>query len=117
MIESCDSNFKSSSSNINAHQEVKNGLIIEENSRNNSKCSVCLQEIDESIYRRVIFQNKEKNLTVKSFHFFFPCWDLEYIFQKYLDFKIVNLGFSCEKTILKNYQQVRNMQRNLSLWV
>jgi len=116
MLESSNSKFKPDFPNIATFPLVKKGLIFEENSQNASVCSVCLQKIDAPIYRRVIFQDKEKNLTVKNFHFFFPCWDFEYVCQKYMNYKIVNLGFSCEKIILKNYQKVRNLQRNLSLW-
>ncbi len=96
---------------------AKQGLIFEENNQNAPVCSVCMREIEESTHRIVIFQDNEKNVTVKKFHYYFPCWDMEYICQKYLDYKIVNVGFSCEKSILKNHNQVRNLQRNLSLWV
>ena len=98
-------------------QTSQHGLIFEEISTKNPVCNVCLREMDESVYRIIIFQDKGKNLKVKKFHFFFPCWDIDYICQKYLDCKIVNLGFSCEKSILKNHKKVRNLQRNLSLWV
>lgn len=98
-------------------QTVQQGLIFEDNPPNIPVCNVCLRELDEPIYRIIIFQDAERNLKVKKFHFFFPCWDIEYICQKYLDHKIVNLGFSCEKSILKNHKKVRNLQRNLSLWV
>jgi len=117
MKETHDSNSESYYPNYTRNQSEKKGLIFEENSQRNPTCNVCLREMDESIYRIVIFQDKEKNLTVKKFHFFFPCWDIEYVCQKYLDYKIVNLGFSCEKTILNNHQKIRNLQRNLSLWV
>ena len=99
------------------HHNVKQGLIFEENSQTNPICNVCLKKMNEPIYRIVIFQDKEKNLIVKNFHFFFPCWDIDYIFQEYLDYKIVNLGFSCEKIILNNHKKIRNLQRNLSLWI
>ncbi len=100
-----------------SHYGAKQGLIFDENIQKSPVCSVCLREIDESVHRIVIFQDKEKNPLVKRFHYFFPCWDMEYICQKYLDYKIVNVGFSCEKSILNNHNKVRNLQRNLSLWV
>lgn len=99
------------------YHDDKQGLIFEENSQKNPICDVCLKEMNESIYRIVIFQDKEKNPIVKKFHFFFPCWDIEYICQEYLAYKIVNLGFSSEKTILNNHKKIRNLQRNLSLWI
>ncbi len=92
------------------------GLIFEENLQSNPVCGVCLTEIGDSIHRIVIFQDKEKNPVVKRFHYFFPCWDMEYVCQNYMGYKIVTLGFSCEKTILNNHKKVRNLQRNFSLW-
>jgi len=117
MNETHDYNSQTYYQNDTNYYNKKQGLIFEENSQRNPMCNVCLKELNESIYRIVIFQDKEKNLIVKNFHFFFPCWDIEYICQEYFAYKIVNLGFSCEKTILKNHKKVRNLQRNLSLWV
>ena len=105
------------STNDTSYHGAKQGLIFDENLQKSSVCNVCLREINESIHRIVIFQDKDKNPSVKRFHYFFPCWDMDYICQKYLDHKIVKVGFSCEKTILNNHKQVRNLQRNLSLWV
>ena len=68
---------------------AKQGLIFEENNQNVPVCSVCMREIEESTHRVVIFQDMEKNLKVKKFHYFFPCWDMEYICQKYPDYKII----------------------------
>jgi len=95
---------------------VAQGLIFKENLQSNHFCGVCLTEINDSIHRIVIFQDKEKNPIVKRFHYFFPCWDLDYMCQNYMGYKIAKLAFSCEKTILNNHKQVRNLQRNLSLW-
>ncbi len=95
---------------------MQQGLIFEENLYTMSVCSICKREIDDSIYRIVIFQDKEKSPIVKKFHFFFPCWDMEHVCQEYKDYKMINLAFSCEKTILNNPQKVRNLQRNFSLW-
>jgi len=117
MKEIHDYKFESCYTKDTSNPTKKQGLIFEENLSRNSVCNVCLKEMDDSVYRIVIFQDKEKNPIVKKFHFFFPCWDMEYICQNYIDYKIVSLGFSCEKTILNNYKKVRNLQRNLSLWV
>lgn len=109
--------FQSSLPSNPNHSNEKQGLIFEEKLQSTPICNVCLKKMNDSIYRIVIFQDKEKNLIVKNFHFFFPCWDIDYICHEYLDYKIVNLGFSCEKTILNNHKKVRNLQRNISLWV
>ena len=94
---------------------MNQGLVFDEKQLNTPVCDVCLHEIDESIHRIIIFQNSEKNPTVKRFHFFFPCWDMDYICQNYADHKIVKAGFSCEKNIL-NVDKIRRLQRNYSLW-
>ena len=94
---------------------MSQGLVFEENSYNTPICDVCLREIDASIHRIIIFQDNEKNPRVKRFHFFFPCWDMDFVCKKYLDQKIIRVGFSCESDIL-NTEKIKKMQRNFSLW-
>ena len=117
MQESKDSSLHSNFPENKNHQGLNQGLIFEEKYPRKPLCNVCLREMNDPIYRMVIFQDKENNPILKNFHFFFPCWDLEFICQKYSDYKITKLGFSCEKSILKNYNKVRNLQRNLSMWI
>jgi hypothetical protein len=92
------------------------GQVFEENMTHTPVCSVCMHELDDSIHRIVIFQDNEKNPIVKRFHFFFPCWDMSEICKNNKSHKIVNAGFSCEKTILNDPKQIKTLQKNFSLW-
>jgi hypothetical protein len=94
---------------------MSQGMVFEENQYIVPICDVCLCKIDESIHRLIIFQDNDKNPTVKRFHFFFPCWDMDNICQNYAGQKIIKAGFSCDENIL-NTEKIRRLQRNSSLW-
>ena len=93
-----------------------NGLIFEDTIQKVHVCSVCQHEMDDSIHRIVYFGEPKKTLFARRFHFFFPCWDMEFIAQSYIDQKIISAGFSCEKKILDDPDGVKSLQRNFSLW-
>ena len=92
------------------------GMVLEEKVVSTPVCSVCNCEIEESIHRILIMQDKDKNPVVKRFHFFFPCWDLDYLAQNYADYKIVKGGFSCDYSLKDNTKLIKSLQKNQSFW-
>jgi len=68
------------------------------------------------MHKIVIFASKSNIPTIKRFHFFFPCWDINYILHRYHTLKIKKLGFSCDEKILENPLMIRNMENNLDWW-
>ena len=93
-----------------------NGLIFEDKCQNDPVCSICNHEMDDSIHRIIYFGDPKKTLFSRRFHFFFPCWDVELISQRYVHHKIISAGFSCEENILYDSNIVKSLQRNSSLW-
>jgi hypothetical protein len=51
-----------------------------------------------------------------SFHYFFPCWDVNYICQNLIECEIFKAGFSCDTSIKKNPKALENLRRNDDLW-
>jgi len=51
------------------------------------------------------------------FHFFFPCWDFEFLCQKYPDLIIDKAGFIIPGNILIKKSSIKNMQKDLELWI
>lgn len=78
-------------------------------------CEICKAPIEDSAFRFLLVQDEktEENL---SFHFFFPCWDVNYVCSILSTKKILQAGFECDESILKNPQIVNNMRKNCDLW-
>ena len=51
------------------------------------------------------------------FHYFFPCWDIDYVCQNLTEYEIFKMGYSCERSILKNPKSLRNLKQNFDLWM
>ncbi len=79
-------------------------------------CDTCLSKIDFLPYRIVSVADKTDIPKVLHFHYFYPCWDIDYFFQKFIDHKIISLAFSYDENILKTPLIVRNIKNNLDLW-
>ena len=79
-------------------------------------CSTCKSSIDDLTYRFLIVKNQNMKHELLSFHYFFPCWDIIYICQNLIEFKIIKAGFSCDASIKKNPKALRNLRRNDDLW-
>jgi len=77
-------------------------------------CDTCHHTIDEDIHRIMIFSNQEKVPVVKRFHFFFPCWDFNYICKRYPGLQIRRAGFSCSQT---NRIYENDLGKNQNYWV
>jgi len=80
-------------------------------------CETCNCPIGEYPSRFLIVKDKifEKHKMLH-FHYFFPCWDVDYIIQNLSEYEIFKAGFSCDQSILKSPKIISNMKKNLSLW-
>ncbi len=79
-------------------------------------CDTCLSQIDFLPYRIVRVADKTDIPKLLHFHYFYPCWDIDYFFQKFIDHKIMSLAFSYDEKILDTPLIVRNIKNNLDLW-
>ena len=83
----------------------------------NPKCHICRSEISDSTYRFLIVKDKMfQKHKMLSFHYFFPCWDLEYTCRNLEDYEIFKAGFCCDQSMLENPQAITNLKRNEALW-
>jgi hypothetical protein len=86
-------------------------------SKTKPTCFTCQSPIDEHTSRIVIVKDKIfKKHKMLSFHYFFPCWDMDYICQNLDEYEILKAGFQCDESILKNPKAVNNMRKNADLW-
>jgi hypothetical protein len=79
-------------------------------------CNTCKSHIDDQTYRFLIVKNQYMKHEVLSYHYFFPCWDIDYIFQNLVGCEIFKAGFSCDASIKKNSKYVNNLRKNGELW-
>lgn len=79
-------------------------------------CDTCNEEIDSEISRILIMQDKDGGPRLLCFHFFFPCWDLNLLCQKYPYLIINKLGFSFPENITMEEKSIKDMQENLEFW-
>lgn len=79
-------------------------------------CETCRSKIEFLPYRIVSLADHEDIPKVLHFHYFYPCWDLDLLFQRFIDHKIISLAFSCDEKILENPLIIRNMKNNPDLW-
>jgi hypothetical protein len=61
-------------------------------------------------------QDKDGGPSLLCFHFFFPCWDLNLLCQKYPYLIINKLGFSFPENITMEEKSIKDMQENLEFW-
>lgn len=80
-------------------------------------CSTCHSLIEFTPYRTVVIEDNYLHSRTLNFHYFFPCWDVDYLLQLYEECKIISAGFSCDPEILKKPLIVRNMEKNSDLWI
>lgn len=79
-------------------------------------CDTCLSKIEFLPYRIASIADKSDIPKVLHFHYFYPCWDLDLFFQRFVDHKIISLAFSYDEKILEKPLIIRNMKHNLDLW-
>ena len=80
-------------------------------------CETCNSSIEEYPSRFLIVKDRvfEKHKMLH-FHYFFPCWDVDYILQNLSEYEIFKAGFNCDESMLKNPKTIANMKKNFSLW-
>ncbi len=80
-------------------------------------CTTCNCEIQDSFSRVINTVDKSGNLIALHYHYFSPCWDLDLFCQAYPHHRIASAGFSFDSKVLPNPKQLRNMKKNLDLWI
>ena len=80
-------------------------------------CHTCKSKIEDPTFRILIVKDKifYKHKRI-SFHYFFPCWDIEYVCKNLKDYEIFRAGFCCDKSLLSNPMSINNLRKNSDLW-
>lgn len=80
-------------------------------------CNTCKTKLDDNPYRVIVLKDNEGEPIVIYFHYFFPCWDIDLVSQRFPDSTIVDAGFSVEfQNISKNIKKIKNLKQNEELW-
>ena len=82
----------------------------------NPTCHTCKTRIENLPFRFLIVHDDFKNESLLEFHYFYPCWDVNYICNNLPGLKIVKAGFCYDDYILKNPKKINNIKRNVDLW-
>jgi len=80
-------------------------------------CYTCKSPITDLRYRFLIVKDRYMKHELLPFHYFFPCWDIDYVCQNLTEYEIFKAGYSCERSIKKNPKSIRNMKQNIDLWI
>ncbi|QUC64237.1 hypothetical protein NsoK4_07280 [Nitrosopumilus sp. K4] len=91
-------------------------IILNKENEDMPVCDTCKRQIEFLPYRIVTVEDNDMRIWVLHFHYFFPCWDLDYFFQNHANDKIVAMAYSCDADIIKNPMVVRNYKQNMDLW-
>ena len=79
-------------------------------------CETCKAPIEDSTFRFLIIQDEKLRQKQLSYHFFFPCWDVELLCQKYPNLIIDKLRFSFPKKMKLNNNSMQDLQNNFDFW-
>lgn len=79
-------------------------------------CDTCKAEIGHEISRIILMRDIDGGPRVLCFHFFFPCWDMELLCQKYPNLIIDKLRFSFPKKMKLDHNTMKELQNNLDFW-
>ena len=80
-------------------------------------CNTCKREIDSEVCRILITHNIDLEPQFFSFHFFFPCWNIDDFFQKYPNHTIDRIALSIPENSHMSKNNIKDLQSNLSNWV
>jgi len=83
----------------------------------NHKCETCNEEIGFNISKILILKDKDDGRKFLSFHFFFPCWDIDLLCQKYPNMTIDRIGFSFPQGMSISEDAVSKIKKNLEYWI
>ena len=79
-------------------------------------CETCKAPIEDSTFRFLIVKDGNLKQEQLSFHYFFPCWDVNFVCNTLGTRKILQAGFDCDESILKKPKVVNNLRQNCDLW-
>ena len=83
----------------------------------NPQCDNCNRKIEFFPYRQILIHDRDRHPKVLNFHYFYPCWDPEFFINNYVNYEIVSAGFTYDEDSLPNSKILRNLSRNIDLWV
>jgi hypothetical protein len=78
-------------------------------------CSTCKEEVID-ISRVLIMRDKDDGPRLLFFHYFFPCWDMDLLCQKYPNLVIDRLGYSFPENLKISESFVKDLKQNLKFW-
>jgi len=78
-------------------------------------CSTCKEEIAD-ISRVLIMRDRDGGPRLLCFHFFNPCWDMEFLCQQYPNLIIDTIGFSIPENLVMSKNSIKKIQKNQELW-
>jgi len=78
-------------------------------------CDTCKEEIPD-ISRVLLMRDIDGGPRLLSFHYFFPCWDMDLLCQQYPNLAIDRIGFSIPKNIRMKESSIKDMRANIELW-
>ena len=81
-----------------------------------SFCHTCKAPIYDLPYRFLVVNDYKNKHQMISFHYFFPCWDIEYVCKNLNDYEIFKAGFCCDKSLLRDPRSINNFRKNPELW-
>ncbi len=79
-------------------------------------CDTCQSEIGDEISRLIIMRDKDRGPRLLCFHFFFPCWDLRLLCQKYPNLIVDHLRFSFPENLKISKKSLKDMKSNFGFW-
>ena len=77
-----------------------------------SCCHTCNSPIDDLPCRFLVVKDEFNKHKMLKFHYFFPCWDVEFVFQNLVGLTISKAGFIFDESIKKNPK----IMNNIDLW-
>ena len=79
-------------------------------------CHTCKSSIIDLPYRFLIVKDIAEKHKLLPFHYFFPCWDVNFVCKNLTEYKIFKAGFCCDESIKKNPKVINNLRKNSDLW-
>ena len=79
-------------------------------------CSTCKEEIVD-ISRVLIMRDRDGGPRLLCFHFFYPCWDMELLCQKYPNLIIDRTGLSFPENLVMSKSSIKKIQKNQEFWI
>ena len=79
-------------------------------------CDTCQCVIGDEVSRLILMRDHDGGPNVLFFHFFFPCWDLELLCQKYPHLIIDKLRFSIPEKMQMKKNSIEDLQNNFKFW-